>query len=222
MTTVSSATAAATASAGSAAASIAGGTVDQAQDRFLTLLVSQLKNQDPLNPLDNAQITSQLAQLSTVTGINKLNDTMAAMSASADARQYLQAAGLVGHDVVVDGNALALNGGEGQGAFDLAADAEHVTVSIADATGRTVRTIDLGAQTAGLTGFHWDGRDDTGAVQNDGKYTISVTATSSGNAITATPHAVARVAGVVPGANGGQLQLDNLGKVDLSAIQLIN
>ncbi len=221
MTTVSSTTATGSGAA-AAASAMTSGTVEEAQDRFLTLLVSQLKNQDPLNPLDNAQITSQLAQLSTVTGINKLNDTLAAMSASADARQYLQAANLVGHDVVVGGNALALADGKGQGAFDLAADAEHVTVTIADAAGRTVRTIDLGAQSAGLAGFEWDGSDDTGAAQKDGKYTISVTATAGGNAITATPHAVARVSGVVPGANGGQLQLENLGKVDLSAVQLIN
>src|SRR6202040_3830260 len=68
-------------------------------DRFLTLLVTQLRNQDPLNPMDNAQMTSQLAQISTVTGINKLNDTLSSLSASLGSNQYLQAAGLVGHNV---------------------------------------------------------------------------------------------------------------------------
>ena len=72
-------------------------------NRFLTLLVTQLQNQDPLNPLDNAQVTSQLAQLSTVNGINKLNDTMSGLVASFGASQYLQASNLVGHDVMVPG-----------------------------------------------------------------------------------------------------------------------
>src|SRR5512132_668446 len=119
MTTVSSATATGSGTA-AAASAMTSGTVEEAQDRFLTLLVTQLKNQDPLNPLDNAQITSQLAQLSTVNGINQLNTTLASLSASMDAKQYLQAAGLVGHAVVVDGNALTLADGKGPGAFDLA------------------------------------------------------------------------------------------------------
>ena len=198
------------------------GTVDATQDRFLTLLVSQLQNQDPLNPLDNAQITSQLAQLSTVTGINKLNDTLAAMSASADAKQYLQSATLVGHDVVVAGNALTLKDGAATGAFNLAVDADSVTLTIRDSTGATVRTMDLGARTSGVGAFAWDGRNDAGKDAADGSYTISVTANAKGKPVTVDPLAVARVAGVVPGANGGQLQVDNIGKVDLSQVLQIN
>src|SRR5438128_414166 len=102
--------------------SAAGSSSDSTADRFLTLLVTQLKNQDPLNPLDNAQITSQLAQLSTVSGINQLNTTLSSLSASMDAKQYLQAANLVGHYVVADGNAMTLADKKATGAFDLAAD----------------------------------------------------------------------------------------------------
>src|SRR6202008_2077459 len=105
---------------------------------------------DPLNPLDNAQITTQLAQLSTVTGINKLNDTLAAMSAAADAKQYLQSASRVAHSVVVAGNALTLKDGAATGAFSLAADADSVTLTIKDADANSVRTIELGAGKTGV------------------------------------------------------------------------
>ena len=76
-------------------------TAEAAQDRFMKLLVTQMKNQDPLNPLDNAQVTSQLAQLSTVTGIDKLNATLETMMSNAQNSQSLQASNLIGHAVLV-------------------------------------------------------------------------------------------------------------------------
>jgi len=205
----------------SSATSASTGT-DSAADRFLTLLVTQLKNQDPLNPLDNAQITSQLAQLSTVSGINQLNTTLTQLSASMDAKQYLQAAGLVGHYVVADGNAMTLADQKATGAFELAGDADKVTVSITDAAGRVVRTIDMGAQSAGTITFDWDGADDSGAAQKNGKYTLSVTASASGKNVLATPYAVGEVKGLIPGANGGTLEVDGVGRVDLSAVHQIS
>src|SRR3954465_3385974 len=75
-------------------------------DRFLKLLVAQMKNQDPLSPMDNAQVTSQMAQINTVTGIDKLNSTVATMTGQFAQLQALQGAALVGHDVVVPGNKL--------------------------------------------------------------------------------------------------------------------
>jgi flagellar basal-body rod modification protein FlgD len=97
----------------------------EASDRFLTLLVTQLRNQDPLNPLDNAQVTTQLAQLSTVSGINKLNETVASLSASFAAGQYLQAMGLVDREVVVAGDKLALEEGKAQYGMAIAKDPRH-------------------------------------------------------------------------------------------------
>src|SRR4051812_9579365 len=80
------------------------GSVEADQDKFMTLLVTQLKNQDPMNPLDNAQLTSQLAQLSTVTGINKLNTTLETLKSSYQSSESLQAANMIGHGVLVEGN----------------------------------------------------------------------------------------------------------------------
>lgn len=206
--------------AGTGAAAAQAG--DDTANRFLTLLVTQLRNQDPLNPLDNAQITSQLAQLSTVSGINQLNSTLSSLSASFDAKQYLQAANLVGHTVVADGNALALAEGNGTGAFDLTADADHVVVSVTDAAGQVVRQIDLGATKAGVATFDWDGASDAGVALKDGKYTISVSATHNGKAVAATPLAVGTVTGLIPGANGGTLNVDGVGPVSLAAIRQIS
>ena len=157
MTTIQSSSSIAAASGAPGASNgSSGNAATEAADRFLTLLVSQLKNQDPLNPMDNAQITTQLAQISTVSGINRLNDTVAALAASFGANQSLQAASLVGHDVLAPGDKLQLAGGKGQGGFSLAQDADQVLITINDASGRAVRKIDLGSQAAGTQAFAWD------------------------------------------------------------------
>jgi len=204
-----------------AAAQSANG-ADSAAERFLTLLVTQLKNQDPLNPLDNAQITSQLAQLSTVSGINQLNSTLSALSASMDAKQYLQAAALVGHVVIADGNAMSLVDKKATGAFNLDADADHVTVAITNEAGQVVRQMDMGAQTAGIVVFDWDGSDDNGKALGDGKYTVAVKGTFNGKPVNATPLAVGLVKGLIPGANGGKLNVDGVGLVDLAGVRQIS
>ena len=90
----------------------------------MTLLVTQLKNQDPMNPLDNAQLTSQLAQLSTVTGVNKLNTTLESLKASYQSSESLQAANMIGHGVLVEGNYVKLPGGNGILGVDLASAAD--------------------------------------------------------------------------------------------------
>ncbi|MCX7178553.1 MAG: flagellar hook assembly protein FlgD, partial [Proteobacteria bacterium] len=132
------------------------------EDRFLKLLVTQLKNQDPLNPLDNAQVTSQMAQISTVSGIDKLNATLQALSASMTPNQTLQAATMIGHGVLVAGSGMDLKAGVGLGGFELASAAESNKVSVTDASGALVSTIDLGAQPAGIVKFQWDGKDSAG------------------------------------------------------------
>src|SRR3989338_9720049 len=111
------------------------------QDRFLKLLVTQMKNQDPLNPMDNAQVTSQMAQLSTVSGIDKLNVTLQALSDSMTSNQSLQAASMIGHGVLVAGNGVDLANGSGYGGFELTESAERVNIAIKDKAGVLVRNI---------------------------------------------------------------------------------
>jgi len=194
----------------------------EAADRFLTLLVTQLRNQDPLNPLDNAQVTTQLAQISTVSGINQLNDTVASLAASFTAGQYLQAAGLVGHDVVVAGDKLHLEEDSATFGMAIAKDADAVQVTIKDAAGVVVRTLDLGPQKSGIRHFEWDGKNAAGAAMPPGDYRISVTATAKGEAVAVDPLTIATVTGIAPTAGGTMVTLGTLGTIALTDILEIN
>jgi flagellar basal-body rod modification protein FlgD len=127
-----------------------------AADRFLKLLVTQMQNQDPLNPMDNAQITSQMAQINTVSGIENLNTSVQGLSSQFRQMQALQGASLVGRDVTLKGNQLSIQGGVGVGGFELAGTADSVKVEILNPAGRVVDTLDLGAQSSGLHGFSYE------------------------------------------------------------------
>lgn len=156
-------------------------------DKFMTLLVTQLKNQDPLNPLDNAQVTSQLAQLQTVTGVNKLNETLETLKSSYQSSEAMQATNLIGHGVLVEGNNLNLTGGKSVFGVELATAADNVQVIVTDPrTGKDVATIDLGAAEAGAMPLAWDGSSDSidAAVLADGKYGFRVAATRGGQPLT--------------------------------------
>ena len=134
-------------------------TAKELNDRFLRLLIAQMNNQDPLNPLDNAQVTSQMAQINTVTGINGLNETVAKLIEQFARLESLQAAQLTGRSVLVQGNALALpDDGNAIGGIELALAADRVTVEIRDAAGQVVRELQLGRRDAGVSRFDWDGK----------------------------------------------------------------
>ena len=194
----------------------------EAADRFLTLLVAQLQNQDPLNPMDNAQVTTQLAQISTVSGINQLNDSVAALGASMAVTQALQAASLVGHDVVVGGNDITLANGAASGGMQLSGDADHVSVTITNDAGNVVRTMDLGALKSGTQFFDWDGKTDGGTAAPDGHYTFSITATAAGKAVTFDTLMSAKVQGVVQTSTGPMLQLPYGSQIAFAQVRQIH
>ena len=148
MSTVQSSTAAGLPGTAAPAAAAPGTDI---QDRFLKLLVTQMKNQDPLNPMDNAQVTSQLAQISTVNGIQQLNTTMQSLSSSFLSSQSMQSTSLIGHTVLTDGNSLNIaDGVPAYAAIELAQAADSVKVNIVSPAGNIVRQLDLGPQPAGL------------------------------------------------------------------------
>ena len=213
-------TAAAAGSGSTGAAGTATGTGEM-QDRFLKLLVTQMKNQDPLNPLDNAQVTSQLAQINTVSGIEKLNTTLSNLSTSFIAGQSLQSAALIGRNVLTDGNRIVYAGAPATGAADLQQPADRVTVTIADAAGNTVRTLELGAQGAGTAQFQWDGLNDAGAKAAQGAYTFKVAAQSGGQPVTVNPLGIGRVNSVSFGTDGLRVDVDGLGPIQLFQIKRI-
>jgi flagellar basal-body rod modification protein FlgD len=215
------------ASAGTGAASTSP-TATSPQDlskTFLSLLVAQLNNQDPLNPVDNSQITSQMAQISTVTGINNMNASISQLMSQFQQSEAIQAAQLNGHSVMVAGSGITLGSGTNAGAvgaFDVASAAGTVTVQIKDANGAIVRQIQLGSQGAGLHDFAWDGMTDAGAQAAAGTYTFSVTASAGGNAVTANTYGAQQVVGVAPQADGTtQLVLGDGSQVAYSAVKQI-
>lgn len=192
------------------------------QDRFLKLLIAQMQNQDPLNPMDNSQVTSQMAQLSTVTGINKLNDLVSGLSSSFSAAQSLQAAGMIGHGVLVPGNSLTLAAGSAIAAVNLPQAVDQLSITIKDASGATVHSASLGAQAGGITTFQWDGTMDSGGAAPDGQYTYAIQAVAAGQTVSATSLTYGKVSSVTLGAQGAQLNIDGIaGGTALSQVQQI-
>ena len=152
------------------------------QDRFMKLLVAQLNNQDPMNPMDNAQLTSQTAQISTVSGIEKLNDSVLAMAKQFSSMQMLQSASIIGHDHLTAGNGLAVTNGQANGVMDLASPADKVSVQIFSPGGQLLDTLELGSLKAGRQQFSWDASNYTGG----GALSFKVAASKAGQAIPAT------------------------------------
>lgn len=195
-------------------------TADDSQDRFLKLLVTQMRNQDPLSPMDNAQVTSQLAQISTVGGIDKLNTSLAGMAA---AMSTTQNASLIGRTVVVSSDLVRFDGSAPVTVgVDLANGAEKVNVAIMDATGRAVRRLEFGALPQGTSTFAWDGRNDAGDRLKGGDYTLRLEATAGGKPVLAT----GLVAGIVDSVSmqgaSSRLNLRGLGAADVAQVRRID
>lgn len=192
-----------------------------AQDRFLKLLVTQMRNQDPLNPLDNAEVTSQLAQLSTVDGINQLNATMQSMSSMFTESRALQAAGLVGRGVLAEGSTLALDAQGALGGVALEDPVDELRVAIKDGSGTVVKELNLGPQASGISTFHWDGITTTGGTAAAGNYAYSVEAIRGGAKVPATQLSYATVGSVTMGSQGITVNTGELGNVALSSVKQI-
>ena len=213
-------------------ATSANGTVDADTDKFMTLLVTQLKNQDPMNPLDNAQITSQLAQLSTVTGVNKLNTTLESLKASYQSSEAMQASNMIGHSVLVEGNYVDLSKSQGVMGVDIGTAADSVKLIVTDTTtGKDIETIDLGAKAAGTYPLLWNGVPDATKLDangspvtvKDGRYLIRVEATAGGEALKdAKALSLDTVASITSNAaTGVKLNLPTKGIVTMADIKQI-
>ena len=221
-------TTATTSSAGSALSSLLSSTsstsgatstssTDQS-DRFLKLLVTQMQNQDPLNPMDNAQVTSQMAQISTVSGIGQLNTTITQMNSLMLQSQMMQGAALVGKSVLVAGNDLYPDAsGKAGGGFDLGSAADSVTVTVSNAAGKVVDTINLGAQDAGRHGFDWTAPSGS----SGGSYTFAVAAQSGTQSVSATTLGADVVSAVYTGSGSLAVELRDRGDVDFGSIKAV-
>ena len=192
---------------------------EELQERCMTLLITQIKNQDPLNPLDNAEVTSQLAQLNMVGGIERLNDRIESMAASFLSGQSLQAASLVGRNVLVEAGTLEHSGEGGRFGAELAQGVDAMTVRIVAPTGDIVERIDLGPQPAGLHALAWDGLDSAGQPVPAGTYVLEITARAGAASVPVSPLASRTVTAVTTADGKVQLELSNAGTVSLGQIR---
>ena len=203
----------------SAASAASATSAKEASERFLKLLVTQLQNQDPMNPVDNAQMTSQMAQISTVSGIEKLNGTVEGLTHQFVQMQAMQGASLVGKDVILKGDKLSVSGGVAGGVFQVDAAATSVKAEILSPAGQVVDSLNLGAQTAGRHEFVWPGGS---AVSEAAGYRFRITAASGSTPVGSTTLMRDKVDAV--NTNGAALTLELLrnGQVPYSAIAAVD
>jgi len=148
------------------------------QDAFLKLMVTQLENQDPLNPADSGDFLGQLAQFSTVSGIGDLKESFATVAGALQSSQALQASTMVGREVLVPGSTAELDsaGASVNGAVSLPQASGSVAVQVFDGAGQLVRHLELGQQSEGLAQFTWDGMSDAGVPAEPGRYRVQAEA----------------------------------------------
>jgi flagellar basal-body rod modification protein FlgD len=193
---------------------------------FLTLMLAQLKNQDPTSPIDSNTFLTQLAQLSEVQGITQLNTSFSALSGSLSSSQALQASSLLGHHALVSSTtaSLAANGTV-TGAVQVPQTTSQVVLSISDSSGVLVRQIGLGAQAAGLASFSWDGKETNGSAAPAGQYTLTAQyagATSSSTAATTLVNGTVDSVSMGAGSTGLTLNIAGVGSVPFSSVQQIS
>ncbi|GAB4356953.1 MAG: flagellar hook assembly protein FlgD [Gammaproteobacteria bacterium] len=194
------------------------------QEDFLELMVAQLKNQDPMKPMESGEFLGDIAQFGTVSGIQDLQESFAALSESIYSNQALQAAALVDRSVLVPLDQGVLpEGGALAGVVELPVSTSQLTVSIHDGAGSLVRRISLGAHAAGLPRFQWDGLMDDGSYATPGRYQVRAEAVIDGETTSLSPLIEAEVRSVTLGGSGQGLRLDleQLGTIDFSMVRQI-
>jgi len=191
------------------------------QADFLRLMTEQLKNQDPLKPMANAEFLGQLAQFSTVQGIDKMQAGLSAVASVMESDQTLRAAALVGREALIEADTVELAAGAGLTGEVAASGAGTIQVEIVDASGATVRRTSVQADAAGGVPWAWDGRDDAGNPAAGGRYTIRATSGSGEDSETLAVGVAAHIDSVSIEPQGLVLNLAGLGSHPLSAIRRI-
>jgi flagellar basal-body rod modification protein FlgD len=193
---------------------------------YLNLMMTQLQNQDPTQPMDASAIMGQLAQFGTVEGINNLNTSFSTLSSQLVSNQALQASSLLGQNVLVPGTSAALAAGSGlSGAVTVQASATGVNVQIVNSAGATVQTLSLGNQAAGTVPFSWDGTVAGGGTAPAGTYSIVASGSVNGSGQQLTTLLQGQVGSITlnsSGSSGLVLQVNGIGSVPFSSVQQID
>ncbi|MBK5000668.1 flagellar hook assembly protein FlgD [Pseudomonas putida] len=179
------------------------------KDTFLQLLVTQLQNQNPLDPQDNSEFVAQLAQFSSLESMQTLNDTVDTLLGNYTSTQALQASSLVGRSVITEADTATVAAGTGlTGQIDVTSSTTGLTVNVYDADGNVVKNIDLGSQSAGTVSFTWDGTDNDGLAVDAGTYTFEAKATVDGEEVAQTTYLPSVVNSVTVGSTAGSYTLN--------------
>ena len=197
---------------------------DLGQTDFLELMVTQLKNQDPLDPMDSGAFLGQIAQFSTVSGIGDLQTSFSEFASSVANDQALQASNLVGRRVIVPlQNGVLNEAGAIEGEVTLPASSPDVSINISNQNGELIKTISLGTQAAGPVPFKWDGSLNNGGVAPAGQYSVDAIARIDGQNFELDTQLLVDVESVTLGGPGRGLQLNlaGLGSVDFSNVSRI-
>ncbi|MCC8458147.1 flagellar hook assembly protein FlgD [Photorhabdus aegyptia] len=200
---------------------------EELNSNFMKLLIAQMKNQDPTNPMKNNELTSHLAQINTLEGIEKLNTTLGSIVGQINNNQSVQASALIGRGVMIPGDTILVGSKENGSVstskygIELERPADSVKVTITDKQGGIVRQIDLGALEAGVHNFTWDGTKEDGAIAEDGAYKITIEASSKGGPSVFQQLRYAEVRGITRDADGAKLDLGRIGAVTMDQIRQI-
>jgi flagellar basal-body rod modification protein FlgD len=198
------------------------------QEDFLTLMITQLKNQDPMKPLDPSQYVGQLAQFSQVSGLAEMNKQITALSDSLRGNQVLGGANLIGRTVIAPGDNIYLGAADGdtprgpQGLVNVPAGASSVQLQVKDSSGALVKTVALDSH-KGPQAFAWDGSTNTGGQAAEGAYKIEVVAKVGSENVSLGTSVAAHVSSVALDPNTGALTLDtdSLGEIAMSDVERV-
>ena len=225
-TNTSNGAAATNGTASSSTQTSATGGVSLGNTDFLTLMLAQLKNQDPTSPIDSNAFLTQLSQLSEVQGITQLNTSFSNLSNSLVSSQALQASSLLGHQALVSSSTatLAAAGATVNGAVQVPQTSSDVTVNVTNSSGALVQSVDLGAQSAGLANFSWNGQTSGGSAAPAGTYTLTATVNgvASGTAVPTYVDGTVESVTMGAGSSGLMLNVAGLGSVPFSSVLQIS
>jgi flagellar basal-body rod modification protein FlgD len=190
---------------------------------FVELMIAQLKNQDPFEPVDNTQMVAQMAQFSNLSATTEMASTLKTIAAKLNATTTGEALAFVGKTVLTEGKVAYPRAAGGlAGGVELAAPASNVLLTISDANGAVVKSVDLGAQGAGVVNFDWDGMNEAGGPAGSGPFTLTAQARDGGKSVTSRTLVWAPVTSVsMPSGGAAQLTLPGIGQVPVTAVRAI-
>lgn len=189
-------------------------------DTFLTLLTTQLKNQNPLDPLDTNQFTSQMVQFTSVEQQLKTNEFLEAMVLSNLSSTYTDAVGFVGKQITATGSSTQLANGNATWNYTINQPSDDVTITVTDQSGNVVHTAETSVD-AGDGQISWDGFDTTGAKMPDGTYTITIDARSSGGAYIPVSTKMSGLVSAVDLSGAEPVLIVNGSRINLSSIESV-